>query len=143
MLPCCMSSMLLAAVANAERRWRKLQFYCALPALLPFLISVFLHQSPRWLRATGRIKKAEKVLNKVAEFNKRVVNHHLSPINETRVKKYSYIDSMTEEDIGIPIDNLQDVAEISGITICLRVLVSQTKINNLCGVSLCFVDNLP
>ena len=90
----CLSVILVTIVASVEKSWRKLELYSALPGLLALLLSFFLSQSPRWLHATGKITKAENVLNNVAKFNKKpLVGCYLATHkNRATVKKYSYID---------------------------------------------------
>ncbi|XP_072178656.1 organic cation transporter protein-like [Diadema setosum] len=63
-------AIILAGIAYFIRNWRHLQLCVSLIPVAYFAIFPFLPESARWLIAKGRLKKAEKVLQKAAIMNK-------------------------------------------------------------------------
>ncbi|OQR75316.1 organic cation transporter protein-like [Tropilaelaps mercedesae] len=65
------TQVLLPAMAKWLDNWRHVQLATGLSAaaLVPFLF--FMYESPRWLLATGKKDKAERVLEGILRFNKR------------------------------------------------------------------------
>ncbi|XP_077347346.1 solute carrier family 22 member 13-like isoform X1 [Lithobates pipiens] len=67
----------LAGVAYAIRNWRLLDIACSAPTALLFWFFWLLPESPRWLLAKGKVKKAKKLLQKAAVMNKRELSEEL------------------------------------------------------------------
>ena len=66
------SVLALDGMAYLVRRWRSLQLYVTLPFFLLAFPFAFLIESPRWLLSTGKVESAEKMLRKIARFNRRM-----------------------------------------------------------------------
>lgn len=68
-----LSLMLLALFAYFIRDWRTLSIAGAAPGLLQIIFWWFIPESPRWLLAHNKPKKAMEELTKVAKFNRKVM----------------------------------------------------------------------
>ncbi|XP_020605192.1 organic cation transporter protein-like [Orbicella faveolata] len=68
-----LSNMALAGLAYLVRDWRKLSIIMGAPAILFVLGLFFSPESVRWYLVNGRTERAEKVLQKVAKFNKKPI----------------------------------------------------------------------
>ncbi|PIK62276.1 putative organic cation transporter protein [Apostichopus japonicus] len=80
-LPLCASAislMMLSLLAYFVRDWRYFSAAITLPGLLIVCISWFLPESVRWLIAQGQVEEAERVIQKIAKFNK--VKQFPSPV---------------------------------------------------------------
>ena len=76
---------LLALIAHLAPDWRHIQLITSLPAFLCVLALWFLPESPKWLLAMGRTKKAEKMVRTARKVNglpDLPENWHLTPIKE-------------------------------------------------------------
>lgn len=60
---------LLSGVVYLVRDWRYLSLAVSLPLLLLFTCYPFLPESPRWLVAMGKYKKAAKIMEQMAQIN--------------------------------------------------------------------------
>ena len=69
MPPYSLSVLILDGIGYLERHWRWVQRYTVLPIFLVYIPIVFLPESPRWLLVSGKTKKAERVLHKMAKVN--------------------------------------------------------------------------
>ncbi|XP_072036728.1 organic cation transporter protein-like [Amphiura filiformis] len=63
--------MSLAGLAYFIRNWRYLQLAISIPIVLLFLYIPFLAESARWLITRGKHVKAEKIIRRVAQVNKK------------------------------------------------------------------------
>lgn len=61
---------LLSLQAYLIRDWKILFIVCSAPYLLTLLSFWFIPESPRWLRAEGRLDEAENVFKRIAKWNK-------------------------------------------------------------------------
>ncbi|XP_053119448.1 solute carrier family 22 member 13-like [Hemicordylus capensis] len=76
---CCnaLGQMALAGLAYAIRDWRLYQIVGSAPVFALFFYIWVLPNSARWLLTKGKIKEAQKVLQKAASINKRTVPEEL------------------------------------------------------------------
>ncbi|XP_077976908.1 organic cation transporter protein-like [Glandiceps talaboti] len=65
--------MLLALLAYLIREWWILQLATTLPCILFITYWWIIPESPRWLLSAGKIKRAETIIRKCAQVNKRTV----------------------------------------------------------------------
>ncbi|XP_077977753.1 organic cation transporter protein-like [Glandiceps talaboti] len=65
--------MLLALLAYLIREWWILQLVTTLPSIFFITYWWIIPESPRWLLSAGKIKRAEKIIRKCAQVNKRTV----------------------------------------------------------------------
>lgn len=90
------SSTLIVMAAFSVQNWRKTIFYLSFGALVSFILSFFLRESPRWLYVSGRVAKAEEEIQRIAAFNKKhkIIIHLRTPLSGKveNTKKYSYKD---------------------------------------------------
>ncbi|XP_064072374.1 organic cation transporter protein-like [Vanessa tameamea] len=70
-LPFGLGNAVMAALAYWLRDWRKLEFALATLSSIYLIYWLLIPESPRWLLATGRNKKALEVLKKAAKQNNR------------------------------------------------------------------------
>ncbi|XP_072037353.1 organic cation transporter protein-like [Amphiura filiformis] len=75
--------MTLAGIAYFIRDWRNLQIAITVPVVLFFLYIPFLAESARWLISRGKYDKAEKIIRRVAEVNKKQLPSELFTKDET------------------------------------------------------------
>lgn len=61
----------VAGLAYVTSSWRHLQIVISLPYLMVLLFITIVPESPRWLLSRGRVKDAEKTLQKIASVNKK------------------------------------------------------------------------
>lgn len=67
----------LPLLAYLLPNWSHLQIVITLPAIILFLISLGIPESPMWLLTQGRILEAEEILKKIAKVNGRNVPDEL------------------------------------------------------------------
>ena len=70
----CFSSLLAYYIRN----WKTLFIICSAPYLLALLSYWFIPESPRWLRAEGRLDEAQEVFKRMANWNKTKVDEKTS-----------------------------------------------------------------
>lgn len=78
---------LLAGIVYLVRDWRYLSLAVSLPLLMLFSCFFVLPESPRWLVATGKFRRAARVMKTIARINKKpfadnyedVLRHHFQP----------------------------------------------------------------
>ena len=91
-----LASFLIVTVAYFVRNWRKLQLYLSFPSMIAMLLIFYVPQSPRWLLATGKVSKAENVVQKISEINGKFFNNlklkEESCDVATGIKRYTYVD---------------------------------------------------
>ncbi|KAJ8026711.1 Organic cation transporter protein [Holothuria leucospilota] len=68
---------ILAGFASITYSWRILVATMSVPYFLLIPLLPFLTESPRWLIASGRLDRAEKLIHKIAKENKREVPNNL------------------------------------------------------------------
>ena len=89
----CLSLILLTGVAYLVPRWRDLQIYCSLPALLALIFMIFfVPESPRWLLAMQRNEAAATNLRKVAAHNGRSLPTLALRAANEEITNYTYFD---------------------------------------------------
>lgn len=66
-----MGLLMLAGITCLIRSWTSLAVATSAPFFLYYLYWFFLPESPRWLLAKGRFEEASKILEKLAEVNKK------------------------------------------------------------------------
>ena len=90
------ASNLIVMTAFFIQNWRKTIFYLSFGAVMSFILSFFLRESPRWLYVSGKVAKAEEEIQRIAVFNKKfnIIIHLRTPLsaNVNIMKKYSYKD---------------------------------------------------
>ncbi|XP_068184042.1 uncharacterized protein [Antennarius striatus] len=93
-------NMLLAGLAFLIRDWRTLVMTVTAPLGLSLCMWWWIPESARWLLANGKVDRAQVLLDRCAEFNKRpkpssnMILETLSNMNivEKKTKQYSYLD---------------------------------------------------
>ena len=87
------SLFLIDAGSYYERHWRKLNLYACVPSMFALLTFLFIPQSPRWLLGNKQISKAEKVLEKIYDWNgKPAISVSLISTFNPNKKIYTYLD---------------------------------------------------
>lgn len=92
---------LLAGIVYLVRDWRYLSLAVSLPLLMLFSCFFVLPESPRWLVATGKFRRAARVMKTIARINKKpfadnyedVLRHHFQPKrndDENNNENYTY-----------------------------------------------------
>jgi len=78
----------LAVIAYFIRSWRTLTLLISIPQALSVLLIWLIPDSPRWLIATGRLKKAEEVIRSAAIMNGQPLPESwaLRPVNKQEKK---------------------------------------------------------
>lgn len=64
---------LLAGIVYFVRDWRYLSLAVSLPLLLLFFFFFTLPESPRWLVATGKYRRAARIMSEMARLNEKVI----------------------------------------------------------------------
>ena len=67
-------SMSMVLLAFAVRHWQHQQMAIGGFGVVTFLVCLTLPESPRWLAQVGRVEEAEKLMEKIAQSNKRSLN---------------------------------------------------------------------
>lgn len=78
---------LLAGIVYLVRDWRYLSLAVSMPLLLLFSCFFVLPESPRWLVATGKFRRAARVMKTIARINRKpfadnyedILRHHFQP----------------------------------------------------------------
>lgn len=97
---------LLAGIVYLIRDWRYLSLVVSLPLLMLFSCFFIMPESPRWLVATGKFRRAARVMKTIARVNKKpfadnyehILRHHFQPNgssvtysdDENTSKNYTY-----------------------------------------------------
>lgn len=96
---------LLAGIVYLVRDWRYLSLAVSLPLLLLFSCFFILPESPRWLVATGKYRRAARIMKTMARINNKsipdnyeeILRHHFQPKaqpnsmqNENKTNSISY-----------------------------------------------------
>ncbi|XP_022107241.1 solute carrier family 22 member 13-like [Acanthaster planci] len=63
----------IATAAMHLREWRALSLALSVTSVVLFIPTIFLQESIRWLVSKGRIDEAEKVIRRVAKFNRKTL----------------------------------------------------------------------
>lgn len=64
---------LLAGIVYFVRDWRYLSLAVSLPLLILFFFFFTLPESPRWLVATGKYRRAARIMSEMARLNEKVI----------------------------------------------------------------------
>ncbi|XP_026319221.1 solute carrier family 22 member 15-like [Hyposmocoma kahamanoa] len=82
-----LGGMLFALLAWRLQYWRKLLRAVYAPALLLPLYWILVDESPRWLYATARRKRAGAVLRKAAQWNKKTIDEDIMKTIESGLER--------------------------------------------------------
>lgn len=78
---------LLAGIVYFVRDWRYLSLAVSLPLLFLFTCYPFLPESPRWLVAIGKYKKAAKIMAQIAQVNGKKLPANYGEILKSKVEQ--------------------------------------------------------
>ena len=60
----------ITPIAYHFRHWRHLLVAVSVPKFFVFALAFLIPESPKWLLATGRVERAEKVVRMIAKVNR-------------------------------------------------------------------------